>query len=61
MSVVVVVQGEAELAKAVSAVGPCSARPDALHGAEKEAEQDRNDREDDQQFNECEGCPAIGI
>jgi hypothetical protein len=56
--IVVVVQREADLFEVVLALrAPCGF-PRLLHGRQQQRDQDRNDRDDDEQFDESEPAPA---
>src|SRR5262245_21920117 len=49
---VVVVQAEADLLEIVGALHPVGGLPDLLNGREKQADQDRDDGDDDEEFDE---------
>ena len=59
MVVVVVVEADAELFEVVLALRPCGRRPDLLHGRQQQADQDRNDRHDDEEFDQGEGRAGV--
>jgi hypothetical protein len=54
LRVVVVVEPEGQLLEVVLALEPRGGLADLLHGREEQADQDRDDRDDNEQFNQCE-------